>query len=202
MKQCWPEGTLRAYLDGELPAPEMRSVAAHLEECAECTRLHSELSVRAGYVGGLLDTLAMPAPKLAPRKAAAKTSGSWVWTGAAVALAAGLAIAAMLIPKQETPKVVQTPVVHQPQQAQLVQPERVAEEIPVATVPSKSQKVASVRRAPRARLADAFIALDNEPIESGIVMRVELPGSTPADIVFSPDGRARAVRLVSGTQRN
>jgi hypothetical protein len=50
--------------------------------------------------------------------------------------------------------------------------------------------------------SDPFIALDDEPIESGIVMRVELPGSTPADIVFSPDGRARAVRLVSGTQRN
>jgi hypothetical protein len=202
MKQCWPEGTLRAYLDGELPPEEMRSVAAHLEECADCSRLHTELSVRASYVGGLMDTLSVPAPKLAPRKVAAKASGSWAWTGAAVALAAGLAIAAMLIPKQEAPKIVHTPPVPQPQQAQVIQPERVAEEIPLATAPLKSQKVTSVRRAPRAKLADAFIALDNEPIESGIVMRVELPGSTPADIVFSPDGRARAVRLVSGTQRN
>ena len=202
MKQCWPEGTLRAYLDGELQPQEMRSVAAHLEQCAECSRMHSELSVRASYVGGLLDTLAMPAPKPAPRKVAAKSSGSWAWTGAAVALAAGLAIAAMLIPKQEAPTVVRAPKVEQPQQAQVVQPERVVEEIPVATAPSPSAKVASVRRAPRAKLADAFIALDNEPIESGIVMRVELPGSTPADIVFSPDGRARAVRLVSSTQRN
>jgi len=200
MKQCWPEGTLRAYLDGELPPQEMRSVAAHLEECGECARVHTELSVRAGYVGGLLDTLAMPAPKAAPRKAPAKASGSWVWTGAAVALAAGLAIAAMLIPKQEPPKIVQAPPAQQPQPVHSVQQKPVAAAIPVAVTPS--HRTVAARRTPRAKLADAFIALDNEPIESGIVMRVELPGSTPADIVFSPDGRARAVRLVSGTQRN
>jgi len=44
--------------------------------------------------------------------------------------------------------------------------------------------------------------LDDGPIESGIVMRVTVPGSTPADILFSPDGRARAIRLVSGNQRS
>jgi anti-sigma factor RsiW len=199
MKQCWPEGTLRAYLDGELPPQEMRSVAAHLEECADCTRVHSELSVRASYVGGLLDTLAVPAPKAVPRAVPAKKSGSWAWTGAAVALAAGLAIAAMLIPKQEPQKIVQAPPAQQPQPVRSVQQEPAPAAIPVAVAPSRR---VVAQRTPRAKLADAFIALDNEPIESGIVMRVELPGSTPADIVFSPDGRARAVRLVSGTQRN
>jgi len=60
------------------------------------------------------------------------------------------------------------------------------------------------RVVPKARLvseSDHFLALDDEPIEGGIVMRVTVPGSTPADIVFSPDGRARAIRLVNGTQR-
>jgi anti-sigma factor RsiW len=198
MNQCWPEGTLRAYLDGELPPPEMRSVSAHLEECAACSRLHAELSVRASYVGGLLETLAVPEPRRVPNKAAAKHTGSWIWTGAAVALAAGLAIAAMLIPKQEPPKITQSqPAPREQQPTLLVPQEPVA--IPVTVGP---RKVATVRHAPRVRNAEAFIALDDEPIESGIVMRVELPGSTPADIVFSPDGRARAVRLVSGTQRN
>jgi anti-sigma factor RsiW len=194
MKQCWPEASLRAYLDGELPAEEMRQVAAHLEECPACSRLHSELSVRASYVTGLMDTLAIPIAQPVRKKAAARASGSWAWTGAAVALAAGLAIAAMVLPKQEPPRITQVPVVTPPQ----VLPQETAA-IPVVAQP---RTVASVRKAPRIQRADPFIALDDEPIESGIIMRVELPGSTPADIVFSPDGRARAVRLVSGTQRN
>lgn len=195
MKQCWPEGTLRAYLDEELPPDEMRSVAAHLEECPACARRHTELSVRASYVGGLMETLAVPLAPRAPRKATARVSGSWVWTGAAVALAAGLAIAAMLIPKQEPAKVVQIP-------AQTIRPEQVVRQEPAAIPVVSRPRTAAVRKSPRAIQSDPFIALDDEPIESGIVMRVELPGSTPADIVFSPDGRARAVRLVSGTQRN
>lgn len=194
MKQCWPEGSLRAYLDGELAPEEMRQVAAHLEECPACGRLHGELSVRASHVAGLMDTLAIPIAQSVRRKTAAWASGSWAWTGAAVALAAGLAIAAMVLPKQEPRRVAQVPTVV-PRQ---VLPEEPAA-IPVAVQP---RTVASVRKAPRIQRADPFIALDDEPIESGIVMRVELPGSTPADIVFSPDGRARAVRLVSGTQRN
>jgi anti-sigma factor RsiW len=199
MSQCWPEGTLRAYLDAELPADQMREVAAHVEECPACGRLHAELSVRASYVAGLMDTLAVPVGQPVRRKAAARATGSWLWTGAAVALAAGLAIAAMLIPKGEPVKVTHTPPPAPAQEARVV-PEGPAE-IPVVA-PTRPQAMAVARRPRRAVSADPFIALDDEPIESGIVMRVELPGSTPADIVFSPDGRARAVRLVKGTQRN
>jgi hypothetical protein len=197
MKPCWPEGELRAYLDGELPAEQMRSVAAHLEECPACSRLHAELSARASYVGGLLDALTVPVAQPAPRKVAARVSGSWAWTGAAVALAAGLAIAAMLIPKQEpVPKAIVAP----PPQPVITQPPPVG--VPVVSQPARAVAVSTVSKGRPAKQPDPFIALDNEPIESGIVMRVELPGSTPADIIFSPDGRARAVRLVSGTQRN
>jgi anti-sigma factor RsiW len=200
MKQCWPEGTLRAYLDGELPAEQMRSVAVHLEACPACARLHTELSVRASYVAGLMESLAIPAPLATPKKAVVRSSGSWLWTGAAVAVAAGLAIAFLLIPKQEPAGVVQsTP----PVKAVLV-PQQTAD-LPVVSPAPREAATTVATRTPRPRRvkpADPFIALDDEPIENGIVMRVELPGSTPADIVFSPDGRARAVRLVSGTQRN
>jgi len=198
MSQCWPEGTLRAYLDGELPAEEMRQVAAHLEGCPPCGRLHAELSVRASYVAGLMDTLAVPVG-LPARRRAPRVSGSWVWTGAAVALAAGLAIAAMLIPKNEPMKMTHMPPPAPAPETRIV-PQGPAE-IPL-TAPTRQQAVTVARRPRRVANADPFIALDDEPIESGIVMRVELPGSTPADIVFSPDGRARAVRLVKGTQRN
>jgi hypothetical protein len=45
---------------------------------------------------------------------------------------------------------------------------------------------------------EQFIALDNEPFETGLVVRVALgPDEVQADVVFSPDGRARAYRLVN-----
>ena len=197
MKQCWPEGSLRAYLDGELPPEQMRSVASHLEQCPACGRLHMELSVRASYIGGLLGTLAAPVARTAPRKVVHRVSGSWAWTGAAVALAAGLAVAAMLIPTREP---VRQAVLTPPPQTAITRPAPV--EVPVVASPSQAVAVSTTAKRRRVKQTDPFIALDDEPIESGIVMRVELPGSTPADIIFSPDGRARAVRLVSGTQRN
>jgi hypothetical protein len=43
-----------------------------------------------------------------------------------------------------------------------------------------------------------YVALDDEPIETGLVVRVGLSGGQiPADVIIGPDGRARAIRLVS-----
>jgi anti-sigma factor RsiW len=43
----------------------------------------------------------------------------------------------------------------------------------------------------------AFVALDNEPIDAGLVVRVSMgPDNVQADVIFSADGRARAYRLV------
>ena len=194
MKQCWPEGALRAYLDGELAPDDMQSVSAHLKECAACDGVCAELSVRAAQVSGLMEALAEPAAQVTHRRTPVRVSGSWAWTGAAVALAAGLAIAALVVPKHEPAKTAEAPVVEtQPreQQAQIA--------VPVTATP---REVAVMTPKPRrAQRMDSFIALDDEPIESGIVMRVTVPGSTPADILFSPDGRARAIRLVNGSQR-
>lgn len=44
----------------------------------------------------------------------------------------------------------------------------------------------------------SFVALDNEPIDAGLVVRVSLgPNNVQADVIMSADGRARAYRLVS-----
>ena len=52
-----------------------------------------------------------------------------------------------------------------------------------------------VRRSPPKQV---FFALDDEPIESGMVMRVGLPsGELVADVIVGPDGRARAIRIVN-----
>jgi anti-sigma factor RsiW len=43
-----------------------------------------------------------------------------------------------------------------------------------------------------------FVALDNEPIDAGLVVRVSLgPNNVQADVIVSADGRARAYRLVN-----
>jgi hypothetical protein len=43
-----------------------------------------------------------------------------------------------------------------------------------------------------------FLALDDEPIETGIVMRVASPsGDFQADVIVGPDGRAHAIRIVN-----
>jgi len=54
---------------------------------------------------------------------------------------------------------------------------------------------------PQPRVED-YVALDDEPIESGVVVRVSLEagidgGQVPADVILGPDGRARAIRLVT-----
>jgi hypothetical protein len=46
--------------------------------------------------------------------------------------------------------------------------------------------------------SDDFVSLDDEPISTGVVLRVELgPKGVPADVIFGPDGRPHAIRLVN-----
>jgi hypothetical protein len=121
-----------------------------------------------------------------------------------VAVAACLALAVYLMPNR------------QPREEALVLPVRV----PVAAPPPVAATAAAMtpapvepaerpapRRARRVRASapepDYFVALDDEPFESGVIMRVDVkPGNVQADIVFGPDGRAHAFRLVNASQRN
>lgn len=199
MTNCWSEGALRAWLDRELPAEDMKAVAAHLGECSACDAQCTELAARAARVFSMLETLAEPAPAAAvkPRPMPAPTASRWLWPGAAVALAAGLAIASFIA--QNPPERGPTANVVQP----VVQP--VAPPAPIQTIdlpPATVAQSAAVRTSPRKPVVkpagDYFLALDNEPIESGVIMRVAIqPGNAQADIVFDPGGRARAIRLVS-----
>jgi anti-sigma factor RsiW len=202
MTNCWSEGALRAYLDRELPAEDMKSVAAHLGECTSCDALCAELAGRAARVFALIETLPEPELVVRAQPAAARTeSRRWLWPGAAVALAAGLAIASFVLPRKEEPAPEPLPVAHLPAPiapeapAEVVAPSRAAVVTPIA-------RPAAVRTARRKRPAapqpDYFLALDDEPIESGVIVRVGVgPDQAQADIVFDPGGRARAVRLVS-----
>ena len=42
-----------------------------------------------------------------------------------------------------------------------------------------------------------YLALDDEPIDTGVVMRVALDGTgIQADVIFDAEGRPRAIRTV------
>jgi len=48
-------------------------------------------------------------------------------------------------------------------------------------------------------LLTSFIALDDEPIETEVIVRVTLDdGLAQADVMVGPDGRAHAIRMVPG----
>ncbi len=123
----------------------------------------------------------------------------------AVALAAGLALAVYLAPDRRPPEVAAAPPAIPPAPAVAFAPP------PVATVAAATDPLPVERPAPRRvrRVRQAapdtayFVALDDEPFESGVIMRMDVnPGKVQADIVFGPDGRAHAFRLVNASQRN
>src|ERR1017187_1664149 len=111
MTQCWPEGALRAYLDRELPTEDMQRLAAHLGECTVCNGLCTEMAARAAHVSALMDELPEWSGAVLPRPAAPASAphrrGTWV--GIAVALAAGLALAAYLMPDRHPREAVALP---------------------------------------------------------------------------------------------
>jgi anti-sigma factor RsiW len=201
MTQCWPEGALRAYLDGELPAEDMQRVAAHLGDCTVCDGLCRELAARAAHVSALMELLpewgaAMPIPA-SPARAPHRRAN---WIAIAVALAACLALAAYLLPDRHPREAVVRPA-----PAPAPTPPPVA--VTVAAVTPALAEQPAQRRPRRVRPTAPepayFVALDDEPFESGVIMRVGVkPGNVQADIVFGPDGRAHAFRLVNATQRN
>ena len=195
MTQCWPEGALRAYLDGELPAEDMQRVAAHLGDCTVCDGLCRELAARAAHVSALMELL--PEWGAAMPRAAIPAGRRANWIGIAVALAACLALAAYLLPDRHPREAVVLPAsapAPAPPPVAAVTPALVAE-------PPAQRRPRRVR--PTAPEPAYFVALDDEPFESGVIMRVGVkPGNVQADIVFGPDGRAHAFRLVNATQRN
>jgi len=204
MNGCWSEGELRAYLDRELPREDMERVAAHLEECSECGDLWAELAGRAARITAWMEDLTPPDAIASVPRLPGRTRGAQRWLGPVAALAAGLALAAVGLSRRTPPA---SPPAPQPASVAIVQPEVPAVEgatsvsvvTPVArTVPRRRSMAA---RKP-ASLAGGFVALDDEPIESGVMWRVALgPNEVPADVIFSSDGRARAIRLVNSNSK-
>jgi hypothetical protein len=208
MKECWSEGALRAYLDRELPPEDMERVAAHLEVCSECGDHWTELAGRAARVSALMDALPVPDRTVSISRVSRKAGTTkWRWAGAAGALAAGLVLGIVALPKrQPVAPVALPPVSWSAQQAgpsnpapsastEVVPPMRVMNAAAGRVRPSQPMKRNRPQDAPA---NDDFVSLDDEPISTGVVLRVELgPKGIPADVIFGSDGRPHAIRLVN-----
>jgi len=188
MTQCWSEGELRAYLDHELSARDMERVAAHIHECSGCEGVCVELAERASRLRDWMDALPdADAPVRIPAAPRRVQTGRR-WAGVAAGLAAASLLGVVLLPKRGgeivvAPKAVlpKSPVPAPPP----VNPAIIRREIP---------RAAPVKPKPQVQY---YVALDNEPIETGLVVRVGLNGGqVPADVIVGPDGRMRAIRLV------
>jgi len=187
MRQCWGDGDLRAHVDGELV--ERAQVAAHLELCAECSARYDEIAARAARVSKLMTMLPAAAPAMTPHRLPARRDHRRQWTAAAIALAAALAIAFVLLPKRGA--------VHPAPLAKAPAPLAVA---PVAAAPVELAPPPVVRHAAARRPAvrEGFLKLDDDPIETGVIVRVGAEnGDVQADLIIGPDGRAHAIRVVS-----
>lgn len=210
MSNCLSEGVLRAYFDRELPSEEMASCALHLAACADCHADYNEIAARSTRVSAWMT--ALDAPALRP-PAAASWAGRWnrALPAAALALAAMLAYAFVVAPKRVPSKPVMVPVARPVQPGN---PVRVAKTQPAQPLVETSTQVsaadvsvsAPVRLRPRAhhqiQLAaakakvDYYLAFDDQPIETGYIVRVDV-GDRQADVIFDGEGRARAIRPVT-----
>jgi anti-sigma factor RsiW len=185
MTHCWSEGDLRAYIDRELQPEAMEQAARHLADCPECSQRCAALSARAETIAQWMDALNEPAPSAGSSRRG-RMIGKW---GAAAA--ACVAAAILLAPRKSSPPA--RPAMPAPAPvASAAQPVRV-QPVPAAAHPRRKPK----RNPHRAEQTETFVALDDEPFETGWVVRMALgPDQIQADVVFSADGRARAYRLV------
>ncbi len=216
MSSCRTEGELRAYLDRELTAEGMAGVGAHLVECGRCRSVFAEIRGRAERISALMGELERGGPSVVPIR---RSAPRWLGAVAVAGLAASLTVGYIAMPKR-TPRTPdrgafggvttsepatlpggrnQVPEIRGPETPSGVQdtPSRQAPRRPVR----KPRAPAPAARPPAPR-REYFLALDDEPIEgSALLVRVALgPAGIPADVVFSPNGRPRAIRLANYTE--
>jgi hypothetical protein len=98
MKKCWPDGDLRAYIDGELASDAREAVAAHVEACSACVARYRELAERAEWVSAVM-ALSESTPRTSTPRTSTPRPRPRRWM-AVLPLAAALAIGFVMLPKR------------------------------------------------------------------------------------------------------
>jgi len=185
MSRCHEEGAIRAYLDGELPAGEAALLEKHLAVCSTCGGLRAELAARADRVGALMMDL-----EGVPATAVHRSVPRWKWAAAVSAIAAVLALFFVLL-NERHPAV--TRPISAKAQAPVEFPHAAAPVRPV-TAQTTAHVPATRRAAARAKHVQYYMPLDEEPIETGTVVRVAFQDGMQADVIVDTAGRPRAIR--------
>ena len=197
MTGCWSDGDLRAWIDEALSEGDRASIEQHLSGCPACAERAQALRARAGRVAMLMNSLAVTAVR--PATAWPAGRALWPWGGIPAAIAAGLTLAFILAPRGShvTPAIPKTAP---------VSPGGPAAAPPV-TAPARAVPLARTRpRRPATSKArdrengEYYLALDDEPIDTGVVMRVQIDGGM-ADVIFDSQGRPRAIRPIKQGER-
>jgi len=141
------EGTLHAYLDGELPSADRKTVEAHLAQCDTCRAALTEaraLVERASAVLGAARPAERPAPSFEQLRRTAKRAPWHVRTSFAWAASIALALGVGYLLRNPTEAFVSAD-----RQEQATKPATVAEPTTVATnqepIPAVSERKAVAR---------------------------------------------------------
>src|SRR6266550_2010339 len=178
------EGTLHAYLDGELPSAERATLEAHLEGCATCRANLTEergLRERASAVLGSARPAERPAPPLEqlrrePNRSPWRVRRSFAWA-ASIALALGLGYS-LRTPGASAP--LQTPaepLALAQHRAESTREEKSQSQVQ-APAPAPAQRRPNDRR--QARAADELVARDAPRTDSAAQVAIRVRGATVA----------------------
>src|SRR6266550_2976082 len=184
------EGTLHAYLDGELPSAERATLEAHLEGCATCRANLTEergLRERASAVLGSARPAERPAPPLEqlrrePNRSPWRVRRSFAWA-ASIALALGLGYS-LRTPGASAP--LQTPaepLALAQHRAESTREEKLQSQVQ-SQVQSHVQAPAPAQRRPndrrQARAADELVARDAPRTDSAAQVAIQVRGAAVA----------------------
>ena len=196
MKPCWGEGELRAYVDRELSPAQNLELESHLAKCAACTAAHAAIAERAARVGSWMEDLSAEIPAAAniPARGIPRPA---LWGGIA-ALAAALVLA-VLLSRHPAQRPLRANIEPPPAPAPIETPAAVFAAAPEVSRPTRRVPVRTVRRRPAPQ---EYMALDDEPIDTGFVMRMAMPSGVLADVIVDGEGRARAIRPITFVKEN
>jgi anti-sigma factor RsiW len=208
VSECLKKEILIAFVDGELPPGEMESAERHISACVACKQELGSVRVTNMKVNSLLASLAPDeelnsAPIALVRIPYSGANSRMRWTAVASVgvLVAALVLFVMIRRQHSAPE---TNI------AKAVTP------APTASVEKKEVLVAAVAKpahveTPKRPLKiRQFQALDDgEPIETGMIYRVNLPASPspnfggpqsakriPAEVIVDEFGKVRAIRFL------
>jgi len=209
--KCLDEGTLRAYLDRELPEAPTEGTASHLDACAACRGRLERLRATAESVHAWLDALApdeLPEPGQSVAHIAARTAGvRWRWAAVALVGALAASIALFFAATRPAATVAAKKAAHAPPPQEQVAEARAPLTVAPHRTPAVRKRIRAPGAKPRPALDDFVPFADAGPMQIGMVVRVMLPVSDvtsmagppreiAADLIIGEDGRPRAIRFV------